>query len=64
MNKFAAQIEQDMDFLMSGDVKKSISFDNATLYLKKASNLLRNAGLIVESKQIDNIIIKKERVII
>lgn len=60
MKKFAAQIEHDMDFLMSGNLKKSISADNAITHLSKAHDLLENAGLSSHSAAI-SLIIKKAK---
>jgi hypothetical protein len=58
MKKFAAQIERDMDFLMSGNLKKSLNADNAIIHLSKARDLLETAGLSSHSAAISSIIKK------
>jgi hypothetical protein len=56
MEKYAADIERSMAFLMSGDLKKSLAADDAVGHLVKARNLLENVGLVTHSRAIDNII--------
>ena len=56
MKKFAAQIERDMDFLMSGNLKKSLNADDAIQHLSKARALLENAGMSSHSAAISSII--------
>lgn len=56
MKKFAAQIEREMDFLMSGSLKKSLSADDAIQHLSNARDLLENAGLTRHSAAISSII--------
>ena len=58
MKKFAEQIEENMSFLLGGPVKKSIGKDDAIAHLKKARNLLENAGYTEASEEIGNIITK------
>ena len=58
MKKYAAQIEQEMDFLMSGNLKKSLNADDAIQHLSKARDLLENAGLTTHSAAISAIIKK------
>lgn len=56
MKKYAAQIERDMNFLMSGNLKKSLSADDAIKHLSNARALLENAGLLSHSSAIFSII--------
>ncbi len=56
MKKYASQIERDMDFLMSGNLKKSLCADDAIQHLSNARNLLENAGLLSHSTAISSII--------
>lgn len=58
MKKYAAQIEQEMDFLMSGSLKKSLNATDAIQHLSKARDLLENAGLTTHSAAISAIIKK------
>jgi hypothetical protein len=58
MKKYAADIERNMAFLMSADLKKSLNQDDAVAHLEKARNLLENLGLKTHSQAI-NTIIKK-----
>lgn len=56
MQKFAAKIERDMAFILSGDLKKSLGVDEAISSLSKARNLLENAGIQLQCAAIDEII--------
>jgi hypothetical protein len=56
MKKYANQIERDMDFLMSGNLKKSLCTDEAIQHLSRARDLLDNAGLSNSSAAISSII--------
>lgn len=60
--KYTAQIERDMDFLMSGNLKKSLSADDAITHLSKARDLLENAGLSIHSAAISSIIKKAKSI--
>jgi hypothetical protein len=62
MKKIAQDIEQNMAFLLGGDVKKSINKKDAILHLIKAKNLLENAGLMSQSSMINLIIKRAEKV--
>jgi hypothetical protein len=62
MKNFTKNIEQDMAFLLSGDLKKSLGADEAISSLSKARNLLQNAGFEVHCAAIDAII-KKAQII-
>jgi hypothetical protein len=62
MKKIAQDIEQSMEFLLSGDVKKSINKQDAILHLVKAKNLLENVGLLSQSSMIDAIIKRAEKI--
>lgn len=56
MKKFAKEIENDMSFLLSGDLKKSLAADDAVRHLQKARDLLVNAGFETHAEQIEEII--------
>jgi len=56
MKNFTANIEQDMAFFLSGDLKKSLGADEAISSLSKARNLLANAGLETYCVAVDAII--------
>ncbi|MCK9567739.1 hypothetical protein M0R72_02165 [Candidatus Pacearchaeota archaeon] len=56
MKNFTANIEHDMAFLLSGDLKKSLGADEAISSLSKARNLLQNAGLELQCAAVDAII--------
>jgi hypothetical protein len=56
MEKFATNIERNMAFMLSKDLKKSLSTDEAITSLSKARNILVNAGLETHCAAIDNII--------
>jgi hypothetical protein len=56
MKKFAAQIERDMAFLMSKDLKKSLNTSDAISHLIKAKHLLDNVGLKSHSERLNSII--------
>lgn len=56
MKKYATQIEREMDFLMSGNLKKSLSAVDAIQHLSLARDLLANASLTRHSAAISNII--------
>ncbi len=56
MKKFAADIERNMAFLMSKDLKRSLSQGDAVAHLQKARNLLENLGLKTHSQAINTII--------
>lgn len=56
MNKYAKQIEKDMDFLMSGNLKKSLNADDAIKHLSKAIEFLENSNLSSHSAMISSII--------
>jgi hypothetical protein len=60
MKKFAQQIEQNMTFLMSGDLKKSLNKSDAVSHLTKALALLENAGLKTHSSLVKSIIKRAE----
>jgi hypothetical protein len=62
MKSFTKNIERDMAFLLSGDLKKSLGADDAILSLCKARNLLENAGLKNHCAAIEEII-KRARAI-
>jgi len=62
MKKFTANIERDMAFLLSGDLKKSLGADEAVSYLSKARNLLINAGFETHCAEIDAIIKKAQTI--
>jgi hypothetical protein len=62
MNKYAADIEKSMAFLLSGDLKKSLGADEAVAHLVKARNLLENVGLSVHSKVVEDIIKKAQEI--
>jgi len=62
MKKIAQNIEQNMEFLLNGDVKKSINKEYAILHLVKAKNLLENAGLLSQSSMINVIIKRAEKI--
>jgi hypothetical protein len=62
MNKYAMQIEREMDFLMSGNLKKTLSADDAIQHLSKACELLENAGLTRYSAVISSIIKKAQSI--
>jgi hypothetical protein len=51
-------LEQVMARLLGGNLKKAIGKDSAIANLKKAKNLLHNAGYTEASRQIGYIIIK------
>lgn len=56
MKKFATDIENNMAFLLSTDLKKSLGVDEAVAHLAKARNLLENVGFITHSNFINSII--------
>lgn len=56
MKKYAADIEQSMAFLMSGDIKKSLNAGDAIAHLSKARNLLNNLELTAHRDAVDAII--------
>jgi len=56
MEKFAKQIESDMAFLMSGELKKSLHAGDAVSHLSKALDYLQSAGLEVHCSMVQNII--------
>lgn len=56
MDKFTGDIERNMNFLMSSDLKKSLSHEEAISHLAKARNLLANAGLMSYSSMVNSII--------
>ena len=58
MKKFAQQIEDNMSFLLGGQVSSCINKDDAIGHLSKARNLLENAGYTEASSKIDDIIKK------
>lgn len=62
MKKFATDIEQQMSFLLSQDLKKSLGVDEAIAHLSKARNLLENVGLKSHSMAISAIIKKAESI--
>lgn len=62
MKNFTTNIENDMAFLLSGDLKKSLGVDEAISSLSKARNLLQNAGLEIQCAAIDAIIKKAQSI--
>jgi hypothetical protein len=56
MKNFTANIERDMAFFLSGDLKKSLGADEAISSLLKARNLLENAGMKLQCAAVDAII--------
>jgi hypothetical protein len=56
MEKYVADIEQSMAFLMSGELSKKLRKDEAVQHLSRARDLLEAAGLAVHSARIDTII--------
>ena len=62
MKKYAADIEESMAFLMSGDLKQSLGQSDAVAHLNKAKNLLENAGLKTHGQAISTIIKRAETV--
>jgi hypothetical protein len=62
MRKYAADIERSMAFLVSGDLKKSISHSDAVAHLAKARNLLENVGRKAHSQAISTIIKRAESI--
>jgi hypothetical protein len=56
MEKFTANIDRDMAFFLSRDLKKSLGVDEAISSLSKARNLLENAGLFAYCTAVDAII--------
>jgi hypothetical protein len=56
MEKFTANIDRDMAFFLSRDLKKSLGVDEAISSLSKARNLLENAGLFTYCTAVDAII--------
>jgi hypothetical protein len=62
MKNYTTNIEQDMAFLLSGDLKKSLGVDKAISSLSKARDLLQNAGLELHCAAIDAIIKKAQTI--
>ena len=62
MKKFASDIEKNMDFLLSGNLKKSLGASEAISHLSKASNLLENAGFKSYSEAISEVIKKAKTI--
>lgn len=62
MKKYAADIERQMDFLMSGNLKKSLAANEAISHLSRARDLLENAGLHTHSAAISAIIKRAETI--
>lgn len=60
MKKFATDIEREMDFLLSKNLKKSLGANDAIQHLSKARNLLENVGFKSHSAAISAIIKKAE----
>jgi len=58
MEKFAAQIEQNMAFMLGGDLKKALGKDEAISHLSKACDYLDNAGRKVKAAEVRDIISK------
>jgi len=62
MKNHTTNIENDMAFLLSGDLKKSLNVNEAISHLSKARNLLENAGFKTHCLAID-VIIKRAKTI-
>lgn len=62
MKKFATDIERDMNFLLSGSLKKSLGASDGIAHLSKARNLLDNIGFKTHSAAISAIIKKAESI--
>lgn len=62
MKKFATDIEREMSFLLSSNLKKSLNANDAIEHLSKARNLLENLGHKKHSEAISVIIKKAESV--
>lgn len=62
MNKFANDIERNMDFFLSANLKKSLGASEAIQHLSKARNLLENVGFKLHSAAISAIIKKAESI--
>ena len=62
MEKFTTNIERDMAFMLSKDLKKSLGADEAVSNLLKARNLLENAGFKIQCAAIDEIIKRTQSV--
>lgn len=62
MKNFTTNIENDMAFLLSGDLKKSLGADEAISSLSKARDLLKNAGFETHCAAIDAIINKAKTI--
>jgi hypothetical protein len=60
--KIQSTIERDMAFILSKDLKKSLSTDSAISSLVKARSLLNNAGLFNYCSLIDDIINKAQTI--
>ena len=56
IKKFAQEIEENMAFFMSRDLKKSLGANEAVAHLVKAHALLQNAGLKSHCNMISSII--------
>jgi hypothetical protein len=52
------KLASDMEFLMSGKIKKVAAHEKSISHLCKAKNLLENAGLSKHAEMIDVIITK------
>jgi hypothetical protein len=57
-SKDIEKLASDMDFLMSGKIKKVAAHEEAISHLCKAKNLLENAGLTKQAEMIDIIVSK------